>query len=156
MILQQFDFVFIAAKVKNSLVFPEILSDLPIIDLNEIAHDPLSNEDVYIIDSTGPCYGGILVYLQAQHFLLELSLDDCRHICHQARHYLVLNDTLYHHGVDIVLLRCLTHEEAERILNDYHAGACGGHPFGISTAQFFFAQATSGVCFCILWEAFYE
>lgn len=50
----------------------------------------------------------------------------------------MINDTLYRRGVDTILRRCLTHEEVEHILNDCHAGACGGHLSGISTAIFFF------------------
>lgn len=82
-ILQQFDLVFAAAKAKNSLVFIELLSDLPIVDPNEIAHNPLLDEAVNLIDSTDPWYGDILVYLQVQWFRLELLSGDCRHIRHQ-------------------------------------------------------------------------
>ena len=46
-----------------------------------------------------------------------------------------MDNTLYHHGVDSILRRCLTHEEAELVLNDCHRGACSGHLSGISTAQ---------------------
>ena len=51
-----------------------------------------------------------------------------------ARRYLILNDTLYDRGVDSILRRCLTHEEAEIILNEFHAGACGCHLSGLATA----------------------
>ena len=37
--------------------------------------------------------------------------------------------------VDSIFHRCLTHEEVEVVLNDFHGGACGGHLYGISTAQ---------------------
>ena len=62
-----------------------------------------------------------MVYLQTQS--------------HQAKNYLVLNDTLYRRGVDTILRRCLTFDEAERVLNDCHAGACSGHLLSIDTAQ---------------------
>lgn len=58
--------VFTATKVKNSLVFAKIFSELPIFDPNEIAHDPLLDEAIYLIETTDPSYGDILVYLQAQ------------------------------------------------------------------------------------------
>ena len=48
---------------------------------------------------------------------------------------MIVGDTLYCHGVDTVLRSCLTHEEAENVLNDYHSGACGGHQSGYATAQ---------------------
>ena len=83
-ILQQFDLVFIVSKAKNSLVFAELLSDLTIVDPNEIAHNPLPNEVVYLIGTTDPSSGEILVYLQVQRFNTELSLGDCHRIHHQA------------------------------------------------------------------------
>ena len=46
-----------------------------------------------------------------------------------------MDSTLYCHGVDFILCRCLTHEEAEVVLNDCHGGACGGHLSRLSTAQ---------------------
>ena len=51
------------------------------------------------------------------------------------KYYLILNDTLYRRGIDSVLRRCLTHEEAEHVLNDYHSGACSGHLSGMATTQ---------------------
>ena len=35
----------------------------------------------------------------------------------------------------MILHRCLTHEEAEKALNECHSGACGGHLSGYATAQ---------------------
>ena len=46
-----------------------------------------------------------------------------------------MDNTLSRRGVDSILRLCLTHEEAEVVLNDCHGGACGGHLSGISTAQ---------------------
>ena len=37
--------------------------------------------------------------------------------------------------MDFVFRRCLTHEEAEKVLNDCHSGACGGHMSGYATTQ---------------------
>jgi hypothetical protein len=42
---------------------------------------------------------------------------------------------LYQRGVDYVLRRCLTHEEVEKVLNDFHSGACDGHLSGLEIAQ---------------------
>jgi hypothetical protein len=64
-----------------------------------------------------------------------LFMDDQRQIHHQVKNYLIIGDTLYHHGVDSILHRCLTHEEAESMLNDFHSGACGGHLSGLETTQ---------------------
>ena len=51
------------------------------------------------------------------------------------KNYLIIGDTLYRRGVYFILRRCLTHEEAEIVLNDSHSGACGGHLSGLATAQ---------------------
>ena len=51
------------------------------------------------------------------------------------KNYLIVDNTLYRCGVDSILRRCLTHKEAEVVLNDCHRGACGGHLYGLSTAQ---------------------
>jgi hypothetical protein len=42
---------------------------------------------------------------------------------------------LYHQGVDQIFHHCLTHEEVEKVLNDFHSGACGGRLFGLDTTQ---------------------
>ena len=46
-----------------------------------------------------------------------------------------MDNTLYRRGVDSILRRFLTHDEAVVVLNDCHRGACGGHLSGISIAQ---------------------
>ena len=46
-----------------------------------------------------------------------------------------MNDTLYCHGVDSILQRCLTHEDVEIILNGCHSGDYGGHLFRLATPQ---------------------
>jgi hypothetical protein len=52
-----------------------------------------------------------------------------------AKTYLIITDMLYRCGVDSILHRCLTFEEAEVVLNDYHSGACGGHLSGLETTK---------------------
>jgi hypothetical protein len=77
----------------------------------------------------------LLIYLQTQKFGNHLSQDDRHHIRHQAPRYLLISDILYRRGVDTILRQCLTIDEANRVLNDCHSGACGGHLSGISTAH---------------------
>ena len=52
-----------------------------------------------------------------------------------SKNYLIVDNTLYCRGVDSILRRCLTHEETEVVLNDFHGGACGGHLSGLFIAQ---------------------
>jgi hypothetical protein len=60
---------------------------------------------------------------------------DCCRIRYQARQYIILGDTLYHHGIDSIFQRCLTYDEAKKDLNGCHYGACGSHMSGYATAQ---------------------
>ena len=76
----------------------------------------------------------MIIYLQTQRFQPNLSCDDFHRIRHHAKYYLILNDSLYRHGIDSILQQCLTHEEAEYVLNDWHSGACGGYLSGMDTA----------------------
>jgi hypothetical protein len=90
---------------------------------------------MFFITSLDPWYGDILIYIQTLKCPTSTSHDERRCICHQAKNYLILDDTLYRRGVDYILRRCLTHEEAVIMLKNCHTGACGGHLFGLATAQ---------------------
>ena len=91
--------------------------------------------DMFLIASLDPWYGDILVYLQTLKCPASASFDERRRICYQANNYIILKYTLYRRGIDSILHRCLTHEEAEIMLNDCHTGACGSHFPGLETAQ---------------------
>jgi hypothetical protein len=134
-ILQEFDLEFTKAKAKKSLVFAELICALPSADENNEPRDPLPDESLFLISTSDPWYGDILLYLQTQRFQPNISREERRRIRHHARRYLILGDTLYRRGIDTILWRCLIHEEAERVLNDCHLGACGGHLSGMATAQ---------------------
>lgn len=65
----------------------------------------------------------------------HLSNDSRRRIRQNSKKYLIIGDILYHHGIDCILRRCVTHEEHEQFLNDFHTGACGSHLSGLETTQ---------------------
>jgi hypothetical protein len=91
--------------------------------------------DMFLITYSDPWYRDILIYLQTFKCPTSSSRDERWRIHHQAKNYLILNDTLYQRGVDCILRRCLTHEEAIIVLNDFHIGAYGGHLSGLETTQ---------------------
>jgi hypothetical protein len=91
--------------------------------------------DLFLITYLDPWYGDILVYLQNLKCPTSTSHDEHLRIRHQARNYLILDDTLYFRGVDCIFHQCLIHEEAELVINDCHTGACSGHFSGLATAQ---------------------
>jgi hypothetical protein len=93
------------------------------------------DESLFLISSSNPWYGDIIIYLQTQKYRPNTSRSEQKRIRYQAKDYMIVGDTLYRRGVDTVLRRCLTHEEAEKVLNDCHSGACGGHQSGYATAQ---------------------
>ena len=102
----------------------------------EVSYDEsLVDDHLFLIDSSDLWYGTIIIYLQTTKFPFDVSQEERRCIRHQTKHYLIITDTLYRRGVDAVLQRCLTHEEAEKVLNDCHSGACGGHLSGLATTQ---------------------
>jgi len=133
-ILQEFDLEFSSAKSKKSMVFAELISELPCGE-DMVYEESFPDKHLFLISSLDPWYGDIIVYLQTSKFPSTFSKDERRKLRHLAKNYVIIGDTLYHRGVDSILRRCLTLEEAESVLNDCHNGACGGHLSGLTTAQ---------------------
>jgi hypothetical protein len=115
------------------LVFVELILELLVESSDITPKEPPIKGDIFLIASSDPSYGYILVYLQTLKCPASSSRDERQKIHHQAQNYLILNDTLYRQGVDCILRRCLIHEEAELILNDFHTRSCGGHLSGLET-----------------------
>ena len=134
-ILQEFDLEFVNSKAKKSLTFAELVSELP--DNKEEKNEDASWEDehLFLIATTDPWYGTLITYLQAQRVDAQFSSIERRRIRYQTWRYLIIGDTLYRRGIDLVLRRYLVHEEAEKVLNDFHARACGDHLSGWETTQ---------------------
>jgi hypothetical protein len=133
--LQEYDLNFSTPRSKKALVLIELVTALPSDTTSTPINTDFPDEHLFYITSDDPWYGDLLVYLQTQKFGNHLSRDDHHRILHQAPRYLLIREILYWQGVDTILRRCLTIDEADRVLNDYHSGTCGGHLSGISTAQ---------------------
>jgi hypothetical protein len=89
------------------------MSEFPWENEEIVITDSFSDEDLFIIASSDPWYGEILVYLQTMNFSSHYSRDDRRQIFHLMKNYLIIDDTLYHRGVlDLILRHFLNHEEA--------------------------------------------
>eukprot|EP00253_Pinus_taeda_P012155 PITA_12155 len=95
----------------------------------------IPDETLFLINSLEPWYGDIIFYLKTQTFRSDLSNSECRCIRHQSQPYRIIDDTWYRVGVDSILCRCLTPEEAKRVLNVCHSGACGVLISGYATTQ---------------------
>jgi hypothetical protein len=134
-ILQEYDLEFSTPKSKKALVLAELVMALPSDTTSTLVNTNFPDEHLFYITSDDPWYNDLHVYLQTQKFGNHLSRDDRHHIHHQAPRYLIIKEILYRWGVDTILCQCLTIDEADRVLNDYHNDACGGHLSGISIAQ---------------------
>ena len=93
------------------------------------------DEHIFLISTLDPWYGDIIIHLQTLKVPTHLSWDERRRLRHVSKNYLIVDNTLYRRGVDSILRRCLTHEEDELFLNDYHGGACGVHLSELYIAQ---------------------
>ena len=102
-ILQEFDLDFVKATSKKSLVFAEIMCDLSYAPTESKPSDSFSDEFMFLSSSTNPWYGDFLFCLQTQQFQPHLSHDDHQRICHHAKYYFILNDTLYRSGINSIL-----------------------------------------------------
>ena len=101
-ILQDFDLEFAKVTSKKSLVLAELMCDLPCVATESEPSDSFPDEFLFLISTTDPWYGNLLIYLQTQLFQLHLSHDDPLHIRHHAKYYLILNDTLYRRGIESI------------------------------------------------------
>ena len=126
---------FIKSKSTKSFVFSELLCDLPSSSNDLTSKASTLDKSLFLISSSNPWYGETLVYLQTQAFWPNTSHSKHQHTRYQAKDYLIIGDMLYRHGVDIILRRCLPHEEAEKVLYECHSGACGRDLSGYTTTQ---------------------
>ena len=78
--------------------------------------DSFSDEYIFLISTSYPWYGDILVYLQTLKCHASLSWEDWRKLWVNAKNYLIIDDTLYRRGVDSILRLCLADEEAKHVL----------------------------------------
>ena len=102
-ILQEFDLDFSKTTSKKSLVFTELMCDLPCALTDSEPSDSFSDEFMFLISTTNPWYAYLIIYLQTQRFQPTISHEDPRHIHHHPKYYLILNDTLYKRGIDTIL-----------------------------------------------------
>ena len=65
-ILQEFDLEFAKATSKKSLVFSELMCDLPCASTESEPSDSFSDEFMFPIITTDPWYGDLIIYLQTQ------------------------------------------------------------------------------------------
>jgi hypothetical protein len=77
-ILKEFDLDFISTKSKKSLVFAELISELPVESGDIVPEELPIRGDLFLIASSDPWYGDILIYLQTLKFPTFSSRDERR------------------------------------------------------------------------------
>jgi hypothetical protein len=75
-ILQEFDLDFEHTKSNMSLVFSELICDLPFTETENVAKDSLPNESLFLISFDDIWYRDIIIYLQSQTFQCDISSID--------------------------------------------------------------------------------
>jgi hypothetical protein len=119
-IIQELDLNFSKSKDKKSLVFVELIFDLPHTDENIEPNYFVPDDSLFLISMFDVWYRDILLYIYTQCFKEEISHDEQRRIRHHSKYYLIVGDTLYHF---------------KQVLNNCHLGSCGGHLSRMATAQ---------------------
>jgi hypothetical protein len=94
---------FVSAKSKKSLVFAQLISELSVKSGDVTPEESQIKGEFFMISSSDPWYGYILVYLHTLKCPTSTSHDEHRRIRHQEKNYLILDDTLYRRGVDCIL-----------------------------------------------------
>ena len=112
-ILQEFNLEFVNAKTNKSLTFAELVSELLGNKEETIKEEFWEDEHLFLIATTDPWYGTLIIYLQTQRIDAQFSSIERHRIRYQARRYLIIGDTLYRRGIDLVLRHFLVHEEDE-------------------------------------------
>ena len=116
---------FQSTKSKKSLFFAELIAKFPAEENVVVEDESLPDEHIFLMSTSNPWYRDILIYLQTLKYPAASSWEERRKLFLHAKNYLIIGDTLYRRGVDSVLRRCLTHEEAEIVLNDSIAERVG-------------------------------
>ena len=81
-ILQEFDLEFTKSTSKKSLVFAKLICDLPCTTENLDPSDFLPDESMFLISTTDPWYGDIILYLQTLRYQPIASRDERHCVCH--------------------------------------------------------------------------
>ena len=82
-----------------------------------------------------PWFYHIEAYLQNRTYL-ELVIPDQRRFLHRmANKYIIVESMLFRRGFNGELLRCLTYDEAYKVIGEAHSDACGVHMNGTMLAK---------------------
>ena len=79
------------------------MCDFPCALMEDEPNDSFPDEFLFLIRTNDPWNVYLIIYFWTQRFHPDMSHDDRRRICHYVNYYLILNDTLYRHGIESIL-----------------------------------------------------
>ena len=74
-----------------------------------------------------PWYADIIYVLLNLQAPLGLSRTKKRFLKMKASKFCIIDNVLFWKNHEGILLNCLTQEETDKVLKEFHAGDCGGH-----------------------------
>ena len=93
-ILQEFDLDFESAKSKKSLVFAELTPKFLVEENVVIEEDSFPYEHSFLIATSNPWYGDIIVYLHTLKYPIAFSKEEQSKLRVHAKNYPIIGDTL--------------------------------------------------------------
>jgi hypothetical protein len=82
-----------------------------------------------------PWYKDILYFLQELRSPDGMEKSKARDLKLRAIKYCLIGPSLYWRDPQGMLLLCLDQQQAQKVMNDFHSGLCGGHYFWKDTAH---------------------
>ena len=87
------------------------------------------------IDDGKPWYHDIRRYLEHGEFPEGAGRKDRLAIQKLASQYVILKEELYKRQANGIQLKCLRKEEAQKVMEEVHAGVCGPHMNGLNLSR---------------------
>jgi len=115
-------------------------SNLHALDINLITAMSYENEEVMSVQvsemfALSPWYSDIIYVLENLSPPPGMTRNKARTLKMKAAKFCILNSALYWKDPGGILLNCLVEEEAKKVMEYFHRGECGGHPFWKSKAN---------------------
>src|ERR1700733_4974472 len=106
------------------------------LDINQLDSEPeLATPKINVAFEQSPWYSNICYVLQNLCAPPGLSRTKCRFLKMKALKFCVMDGNLLWKNHEGILLNCLIENEANKIMEEFHVGDCGGHLYWKSTVD---------------------
>ena len=132
--LQEFDLVIRDKKGSENVVADHLsrLVNEEVTSKEAEVRDEFPDESLFVV-SERPWFADMANFKAARIIPKDLNWQQRKKFLHDARFYIWDDPHLFKIGADNLLRRCVTQEEAKRILWHCHNSPCGGHYGGDKT-----------------------